>query len=155
MVQVDDSVQQQDDTERQGAECQGDALPQDDSAPQEAGRERNELRTILIVIYSLNLLALLAFIIPPAVVTPILAVVLAYFGRGAARGTLWENHFAFAIRGFWAWLIVLSISLLLLSAFVGLIGLALLPLWWLMRCVGALQRALERKPIVDPDAWVV
>lgn len=147
MVQVDDSVQQQD-----GAERQQDALPPEGTPPQENGQQRNDLRTTLIVIYGLNLAALLAIIVPPAVVTPLLAVILAYIKRGDARGTLWENHFAFAIRGFWAWLIVLAVSLLLLSAFVGIIGLALLPLWWLMRCVGGLQRALERKPIADPDA---
>jgi len=74
-----------------------------------------DLRTFALIAYSLLVLATFNGL------TAIAAVVLAYFKRDAARGTLWEGHFRNIIQVFWIAVIVSLLALALaLPVFGGL-----------------------------------
>src|SRR5215472_7013690 len=68
----------------------------------------DDLRTILIVVYSLFILAIFNG------ATAIVGVIIAYLKRDAARGTLWEGHFTNIVHVFWIALGVAAIALILL-----------------------------------------
>jgi uncharacterized membrane protein len=71
-------------------------------------RDDSELRTILIVIYALFVLAIFNGF------SAIVGVIIAYLKRDAARGTLWEGHFRNLVQVFWITLGVAVIALILL-----------------------------------------
>lgn len=106
-------------------------------------RDEGDLRTILLIIYGLFVLATFNG------ATAIVGVVLAYIKRDAARGTTWEGHFRNLIHVFWITLVAAIVAIsILIEAFGGLafslfatngnpppllIGwlIALVPLFWL------------------------
>jgi len=71
-------------------------------------RSDADLRTLLIVIYGLFVLAIFNGL------SAIVGVILAYLKRDAARGTPWESHFRNIIQVFWVALGVAAIALVLL-----------------------------------------
>lgn len=76
---------------------------------------QGDLRTILLIIYGVFLLATVNG------ATAIAGVVLAYIKRDAARGTMWEGHFRNIIHVFWIAFAIFVIAVaILLQAFGGL-----------------------------------
>ncbi len=71
-------------------------------------RGDSELRTILIVIYALFVLAIFNGF------SAIVGVIIAYLKRDDARGTPWEGHFRNLVHVFWITLGVAAIALVLL-----------------------------------------
>jgi len=128
----------------------------------------DDLRTILLIVYGLFILAVFNG------ATAIAGVVLAYVKRDAARGTLWESHFRNVIYVFWIALAVVFVAVaIIVQAFGGLayslfatngnpspalIGslVALVPLfwlggmlffvWYLYRTLRGLVRTIDAKP---------
>lgn len=83
----------------------------------------------------------------------LIGVIIAYLKRGEAAGTLWETHITYIIRTFW--LGVLGIVVAGLTSFIGigiLLGFAV-GIWWLIRAVVGLLRAIDDRPIPNPETW--
>src|SRR5664279_840214 len=78
-------------------------------------QDEGDLRSILLIIYGLFVLATFNG------ATAIVGVVLAYIKRDAARGTMWEGHFRNLIHVFWIALVVAIVAIsILIEAFCGL-----------------------------------
>lgn len=131
-------------------------------------RLSSDLRTILLVVYGLFLLAMFNGF------TAVAGVILAYIKRDEARGTLWEGHFHNVIQVFWITLAITVVAIMLLVEAAGgfaitmfatngnpppfVIGwlIALIPvfwlgavlffLWYLYRTVRGLVRTIDSKP---------
>lgn len=71
-------------------------------------RSDRDLRTILIVVYSLFVLAIFNGL------SAIVGVIIAYIKRDESRGTPWESHFRNVVHVFWIALGVAAIALVLL-----------------------------------------
>jgi|SRR5512135_1458548 uncharacterized membrane protein len=131
-------------------------------------RLSSDLRTILLVVYGLFLLAMFNGF------TAVAGVILAYIKRDEARGTLWEGHFHNVIQVFWITLAITVVAIMLLVEAAGgfaitmfatngnpppfVIGwlIALIPvfwlgavlffLWYLYRTVRGLVLTIDSKP---------
>jgi len=131
-------------------------------------RSGGDLRTILIVIYALFVLAIFNGF------SAIVGVIIAYIKRDDARGTPWEGHFRNVVHVFWIALGVAAIALVLLIEAAGgfiftmattnghppplVIGwlIALVPvfwlgavvfsIWYLYRTLRGLVRAIDSQP---------
>ena len=83
----------------------------------------------------------------------IIAVILSYAKRGAARGSWAASHYRWQIRTFWFALLWLLIALLLVVTVVGApFGLGLLvvlTLWLIYRIARGWLRLLDRQPMYD------
>jgi uncharacterized membrane protein len=89
-----------------------------------------------------------------AMMTGIVAVIIAYVKRDDLAGTPFESHMTSAIRTFWISLIVGIIGIVLALVGIGFIILGLLALWQLFRVIRGLVRALDGAPIADPTGWL-
>jgi uncharacterized membrane protein len=89
-----------------------------------------------------------------AMMTGIVAVIIAYLKRGDLAGTPFESHMTSAIRTFWISLIVGIIGFVLVFVGIGFVILGLLALWQLFRVIRGLVRALDGAPIADPTGWL-
>ena len=96
------------------------------------------------IIYILYLLALVNGI------TGIVGVIMAYQYRDSAPEWL-RSHFVFQIRTFWFLLLFGAISFVLCAILIGFLLLALLTLWWIVRCVKGLSFLSEQQPHPNPD----
>ncbi|WP_298326783.1 hypothetical protein [Asticcacaulis sp.] len=85
----------------------------------------------------------------------IIGLIIAYVKRGDARGTPFESHFTFAIRTFWIGFVGLIIGSFLSLIFIGYLVLLAVGVWWLVRCVIGIVKALDNKPITNPQTWLV
>lgn len=82
------------------------------------------------------------------------AVVFAYAGRTLSAGGTWvDGHFRFLIRTFWIALGAQLVGILAAAVAIGLLVLAALPVWVVLRCRRG--RALLRRgaPHPQPDTW--
>lgn len=105
-------------------------------------RSNSSLRMIVVIC---NLLTIVGF--------GLIGVIIAYLKRQDAYGTLWETHFTFIIRTFWMG--VVGIVVAALTSFIG-IGILLgfvVALWWLVRSIVGLLRAIDDRPILNPETW--
>lgn len=131
-------------------------------------RSGDDLRTILLVIYGLFILAIFNGL------SAIVGVIIAYIKRDEACGTPWEGHFRNVVHVFWIALGVAAIALILLIEAAGgfifamattnghpppvVIGwlIALVPVfwlgavifsvWYLYRTLRGLVRTLDSQP---------
>lgn len=85
----------------------------------------------------------------------LIGVIVAYLKRGDARGTLWETHITYIIRTFW--LGVLGIIIGSATAFIGIGVLILVAvgLWWLIRSIKGVLKAINYEPIDNPETWLI
>ncbi|AUN31391.1 DUF4870 family protein [Niveispirillum cyanobacteriorum] len=107
-------------------------------------RGNGSMRMIVVIC---NLLTIVGF--------GLIGVIIAYLKRGEAYGTLWETHITYIIRTFW--LGVLGIVVAGLTSFIGigiLLGLVV-ALWWLIRSVNSLLKAIDDRPIHNPETWLI
>lgn len=108
----------------------------------DTGRRNGSMRMIIVIC---NVLTIVGF--------GLIGVIIAYVKRGEAYGTLWETHITYIIRTFW--LGVLGIVVAGLTSFIGigiLMGFAV-GIWWLIRAVVGLLRAIDDRPILNPETW--
>ena len=131
-------------------------------------RSDADLRTILIVVYGLFVLAIFNGL------SAIVGVIIAYLKRDEARGTLWESHFRNLVHVFWIALGVAAIALVLLIEAAGgfiftmattnghppplvlgwlialvpvfWLGAVIFSVWYLYRTLRGLVRTLDSKP---------
>lgn len=106
-------------------------------------------RENVILIYALYL----AGLIPALGVVPILiGFVMALLNRSQATGT-WVSHYEFQFRTAAIGLLFVVVSGILVFVLIGLIGLLLTAIWWIVRSVKGIQAASHDKPIADPNGW--
>lgn len=106
-------------------------------------------RDMTIIVHALNLLSSFVGL------TGLVAIIIAYLKRGEMAGTIWEGHMTFAIRTFWIGLVSSLIGLVLSFIGIGLLILLVVVVWYLVRTVFALLKAIERKPIPNPEGFLI
>jgi uncharacterized membrane protein len=112
-----------------------------------AGSAAERLRTFVIVVYVLYLLAA-----PCIGLTMLIGAVIAYTKKGEAKDTAFESHFANAIDVFWVSLVVGIVAMPLWPLFfLGFFIHAALLIWVLYRTVKGLMRAIEWQPYDQPQ----
>jgi len=86
-------------------------------------------------------------------VTHLVAVVMAYLGRG--KGEAWlDSHYTYQIRTFWIGLLYGLVSVVLVFALIGFVLMPLVAIWVVVRCIKGLQAAGRREPIANPATWL-
>lgn len=109
----------------------------DTAAP---GPTADTMRLTTIAIYVLYLLAL------PLGITAIIGVIMAYAGRGDARGTAFESHYENAITTFWIFFVAMLVVVPLCFILVGVPLLIALYIWMIFRTVKGLVRVVDSRP---------
>lgn len=95
----------------------------------------------------------LAGLIPAFGVVPIIVgFVMALLNRSEAKG-VWVSHYEYQFRTAAIGLLFVAISAVLVIVLIGLIGLLLTAIWWIVRGVRGLQAAAHEQPIPDPKTW--
>ncbi|TBW35227.1 hypothetical protein EYW49_16460 [Siculibacillus lacustris] len=84
----------------------------------------------------------------------IVGLIVAYLKRGDVAGTVYASHITSAIRTFWISLIAGIIGFVLSFVGIGLLVLIAVGIWSLFRAVRGLLKALDAKPIDDPEGWL-
>lgn len=122
-----------------------------------------EDKVLPAVVYGLYL-----FSVPSVFVTLILGLIIAYVARGSA-GPVMESHYSFQISSFWksiwwriiGWLLigVGVLLMVLLIGFpilmVGILIIALVEIWFVVRCVVGLIHLFKGEPYPRPHAWLI
>lgn len=106
-------------------------------------------RDMAIIVHALNLLSCFIGL------TGLVAIIIAYLKRGEMAGSIWEGHMTFAIRTFWIGLLAGFIGGLLTFIGIGFLILLALIVWYLVRTIFALLKAIERKPIPNPESFLI
>lgn len=108
---------------------------------------RTAVLNIAYIVYALHTFAILVGIAGAATVIgsfvgsvpSIVAVILNYLNRGAARGTWLETHYRWQIRTFWFALLWLIVAVLLILTLIGVpvgIGVLIAVTMWLVYRIG-------------------
>lgn len=109
----------------------------------ESERYNSGMRMVVVVS---NLLAIVGF--------GLIGVIIAYLKRSDARGTLWETHITYIIRTFWLGVLGLIIGGATSFIGVGVLVLFVVGLWWLIRSINSLLKAINNEPIRDPETFL-
>ena len=112
--------------------------------PDKAQAELREEFKMVKVIYVLFLLALL---FP---VTGLVGVIMAHVSAGESGGPA-LSHFRFQYRTFWIGLLGFVVGALTAYVMVGFLLLAVVGLWWIIRCAHGLVVANKRNPMTRPE----
>jgi uncharacterized membrane protein len=106
-------------------------------------------RENVMLIYVLFLAGLFpAFGAVPIVV----GFIMALLNRSGATG-VWASHYEFQYRTAAIGLLFVIVSSVLVLVVVGVVGLILTVIWWIVRAVKGMQAASRENPIADPKAW--
>ncbi|MBR1220612.1 DUF4870 domain-containing protein [Bradyrhizobium sp. U87765 SZCCT0131] len=105
-------------------------------------------RTWALIVWGLFIASYFTF-----AATLIVAVIIAYVKRGDLVGTPFASHMTSAIRTFWISLIASVIGVVLLLIGIGVFILGAAALWQLFRTIRGVIRALDNRPIDDPEGW--
>ncbi|MBE9605338.1 hypothetical protein IAI18_10710 [Acetobacteraceae bacterium H6797] len=109
--------------------------------------KEESLRNLTLVIHLLYVAGLFTGI------ASIAGVVIAYFKRADAAGTIYASHFTYAIRTFWIGLILGFVGWLLTFILIGFVLLPLFWVWFVIRVVRVMLAWQERRPIEKPEAF--
>ncbi len=80
----------------------------------------------------------------------LVGVVLAYMKREELDGTWGESILTYFIRTFWVGLALSIVGTLLAIVLIGYLVLAVLAVWYLLRCLRATLAVYDRRPLDDP-----
>lgn len=86
-------------------------------------------------------------------ITAVVAVVLAYIGRGKRGGWI-DSHYSYQITTFWLGLVYLVIATLLMVIGIGFLLYLLVVAWLVARCVKGLRHVARHEPIENPSTWL-
>ncbi len=86
--------------------------------------------------------------------TGVAGVVLAYVKRGEAAGTIYESHLTYAIRTFWIGLAMTAVSLVLCLLVIGVVLLAGVGVWFIVRVVRPMIALADGRPVANPTGFV-
>lgn len=85
----------------------------------------------------------------------VVGAVLAWVKKDTAVDPVIASHLRFQIRTFWIGLAAFVVGLVLTTIVIGVVVLIALAVWWTLRNAVGLIRLIERKPIRDPQTWLV
>jgi uncharacterized membrane protein len=105
------------------------------------GRDLDSLRTWTLVVYALYAVGLFTGIMTLA------GIVLAYYKRGAATGTIYESHFRYAISTFWLSLVAWIVGGVLTLVWIGWLVIGLWMIWYIFRIIKGGLAAANRQPV--------
>lgn len=105
-------------------------------------------RTWAIIVWALYLLGCVTAI------TVIVGLIIAYVKRQELTGTPYESHMTSAIRTFWISLLGTVVGIVLTFVGIGIIILIAVAVWLLYRVIRGLIRAIDGRPIEDPEGWL-
>ncbi len=106
-------------------------------------------RNNVMLIYILYLLGLVpAFGAVPIIVGFVMALL-----NRASDDKVWASHYEYQFRQAAIGLLFVVISAILIFVVVGLAGLVLTAVWWIVRSVKGLQAASRMEPITDPKSY--
>lgn len=109
----------------------------------------DNLKTLSMAVWALYLLSTITGI------TSIVGVVIAHVKIEEAAGTIWHSHLRFAIRTFWLTLLGAVISILLMFIGIGILTIIAVSVWFIVRSVIGLLKAMDQKPIANPESWLI
>ncbi len=108
----------------------------------ESRRGNGSMRMIVVIC---NLLTIVGF--------GLIGVIIAYLKRGEAYGTMWETHITYIIRTFWLGVLGMVIGGATSFIGIGFLILFVVGIWWLVRSIVGLLRAVDDRPILNPETW--
>ncbi len=116
----------------------------------------NSLWKLTHVLYALLACA------PIFLITPIIALMIAYIKREDAQGTVFAGHFTWIIRTFWLIFIAFAVTfpfifimkLLIILAPIGFLLFGMVSLWYGYRILKGWWRLFEKKEISEPLDWI-
>ncbi len=95
----------------------------------------------------------LAGLIPAFGAVPIIiGFVMALLNRSQG-GEIWASHYEFQFRQAAIGLLFVIVSGILVVVLIGIVGLILTAIWWIVRAVKGLQAASHGQPIADPRSY--
>jgi uncharacterized membrane protein len=113
------------------------------------GEDGTRSRNLVIIVHALNLASCFIGL------TGLAAVIIAYLKRGEMGGDIWYGHLSFAIRTFWIGLVVSLIGIATSFIGIGFLILIAVFVWYMVRTIFALLKAIENKPIPNPDSFLI
>ena len=116
--------------------------------PRQTDRWLEPGKTNLQVIY---ILYLASFFIG---ISGIVGIVLAHLNRGKSEAWL-ETHYTWVIRTFWIDVVGALVSALLMLVLIGVLTMALVAIWIIVRTVIGLQKLGRNEPIDNPQSWML
>ena len=117
-------------------------------AGERAAEETAQDRGTVDAVDILATVAVLLFIVPL-----LAGLVMAYVNR--ADGASWlDSHYRFQIRTFWIGLLMAAVGGVLALAVVGIVLLALLPFWLIIRCARGLRYLARAEAHPRPASWM-
>ena len=119
------------------------------SLPTSNNATQTSPKTWAVVVWGLYIASYFTFAL-----TMIVGLIIAYVKRGDLIGTPFESHMTSAIRTFWISLIAGIIGVLLMFVGIGFIVLGVLAVWQLFRVIRGLIRAMDDRPIDNPQGWL-
>ncbi|MEM6460405.1 MAG: DUF4870 domain-containing protein [Pseudomonadota bacterium] len=87
-------------------------------------------------------------------VTIIVGMVMAYMNRGNSQEWI-DSHYTYAIRTFWIGIVYSFISFFTAFVFIGFLLAVATAVWFIIRCVKALQAITRKEPITNVETWLV
>jgi uncharacterized membrane protein len=86
-------------------------------------------------------------------ITPVIGVVMAYIYKGP--GSSWiDSHYQLQIRTFWIGLLYLAISFLATMILIGWPLLAVVAVWYIVRCVKGIKHLQSGTAYPNPTSWL-
>jgi uncharacterized membrane protein len=86
------------------------------------------------------------------VVPIIVGFILALLNRSSADG-VWASHYEYQFRTAAIGLLFVIVSFVLIFVVIGVVGLLLTVIWWIVRAIKGLQAASHGKAMADPKTW--
>ncbi len=87
-------------------------------------------------------------------VSGLIGLIIAYLKRDELSGTIFQSHLTSAIRTFWIALVASLIGVVSSFLGVGMLIIVVVGIWSLFRSVRGLIKAMDGKPIDDPEGWL-
>ncbi len=82
----------------------------------------------------------------------LVGVIMAYFKRDDLAGTWGESILTYFITTFWVGLVLSIVGTVLAIVLIGYLILAVLAVWYLLRCLRATLAVFDRRPIEQPTS---
>jgi uncharacterized membrane protein len=86
-------------------------------------------------------------------ITFLVGLVMAYVNKDSAPEWL-QSHYRYQIRTFWIGLLYGTVSAIATLAVIGLVGLAFLAVWIIVRCAKGLRGVQAGEPVPNAGTWL-
>ena len=111
--------------------------------------QQNPIREQFKMVKVIYVLFFFALLFP---VAGLVGVIMAHVSAGEAEEPV-LSHFRFQYRTFWIGLLGFAAAGLTAYVLAGFLLLAVVVLWWIVRCARGLTVALKANPLNNPDRW--